>query len=277
VCSSDLVLTETLQDAIDRAGGFREDAASVTVARRRAGALYSDTTSVLHLFPLDPSGRLDTRAAQFVLEPDDHVLVRTAPGFRAQRFVAIEGDFYQPGAYAITENRDRLTDVVNRAGGLLPVAYPLSFKLIREGKPVSVDFSRALRGDRVHNVLVRAGDVLTISHDPRTVFVTGAVSRPSLVVFRPGLSALGYIELAGGPTEKGNRKKAVVDYPAGYSSRIRSSMGVVYSQPEVVSGGTITVPERPEGKTTASDVWQRVFASASALASLVLAYSAVTR
>jgi len=45
--------------------------------------------------------------------------------------------------------------------------------------------------------------------DPNTVLVTGAVSRTSLVRFRRGLTAKDYVELAGGPTEKGDGDKTV--------------------------------------------------------------------
>lgn len=270
-------LRQTLKDAIDVSGGFREEASSVEVARRRFGAQYNDTTSTVYHFALDGEHNLDGRGQSFVLEPDDRVIVRSAAGFRAQRFISIEGQFTRTGSYAITENGDRLRDVVARAGGTLPGAYGESFRLTRDGKPVAVNFGRALRGSRGDNLLLRAGDVLSIGTDPRTVSVSGAVSRPSLLVYRPGLSTRQYIELAGGPTDRGISKRAIVDFPSGYSKRVRSFLGVVYSDPTVVSGSTITVPEKPESKTTSGEIWSRVFASASALASLVLAYSAITR
>jgi protein involved in polysaccharide export with SLBB domain len=271
------VLNQSLKDAIDLAGGFTEEAQSVVVARRKYGPTYSDTTSTLYEFRLDAQRRLDAAAQSFVLAADDRVSVRAAPGFRAQRFVSLEGLFTHSGAYAITENRERLRDVVARAGGLLPGASYDSFRLTREGKLVGVDFARAMRGNRSDNVLLRAGDVLTIGADPRTVNVVGAVSRPSLLVFRPGYRTSDYIELAGGPTDRGQAKRAVVEYPSGFSKRVRAFLGIVVVDPAVASGSTISVPEKPESKTSSGEIWARVFGTASALASLVLAYSAITK
>lgn len=103
------------------------------------------------------------------------------------------------------------------------------------------------------------------------------MSRPSLIVYRPGLTVRDYIELAGGPTSTGVANRAVIDYPSGFSRRVKRTALVFTVSPPVVSGAIITVPARPEPTTSASDVWQRALASATALASLALAYAAITR
>ena len=268
---------ESLRDAIERSGGPREDAQAVTVFRRRVGAAYSDTTSVQFDFSLGKNFRSDSALARFMLERDDHVVARASAGFRAQQFVLVEGQFKFTGTYAITENSDHVRDLVARAGGALPGAYGESFHLERDGKQVSVDFARAMRGDEEQNILLRGGDKMIIDVDPRTVFVTGAVSRPSLIRFRPGLSVSEYVELAGGPTEKGMADKAFVEYPSGFSKRITRVALLFRSEPPVVSGSTITVPERPDNKASAGELWTRVFQVSAALASLVLAYAAIIK
>jgi hypothetical protein len=45
----------------------------------------------------------------------------------------------------------------------------------------------------------------------------------------------------------------------------------------VLSGSVITVPEKPADDNRGADVWARTLATATALASLVLAFTAVTR
>ncbi|MDP1891642.1 MAG: SLBB domain-containing protein, partial [Gemmatimonadaceae bacterium] len=262
-------------DAIDISGGFVEAASSVEVARRKFGPEYNDTTSVVFKFPLDAAQNLEVQAQAFVLEPDDHVMVRAAPGFRSQRFATVEGLFVTPGAYALTENRDRLRDVIARAGGTLPTAYDKSFRLSRGGRLVAIEYSRALRGGRTDNVLLQAGDVISIGPDPRTVAVLGAVQREALLVYRPGLTTRQYVEMAGGPSEKGNVKRAVVDYPTGFSRRVRSFLGLVYVDPGVLSGSVITVPERPESKLDANEIWARVLTATSAFASIAIAWAAL--
>jgi polysaccharide biosynthesis/export protein len=141
---------------------------------------------------------------------------------------------------------------------------------------VAVEFDKALRGDRMSDILLRNGDVLSISSDPRTVTVAGAVARPSLVVFRPGLSAREYVELAGGPTDNGDAKRAIVSYPSGFARRVRSRFGIVFSEPEVVSGSVITVPEKP-APTTVTDLMGKALAVASTIASLAVTWAAIRR
>ena len=268
---------ESLRDAIERAGGLKEEAQAIDVSRRRVGASYSDTTSVQFRFDVTPNFRSDPRVGTFLLERDDHVMVRTSPGFRPQQFVTVEGQFKYTGSYAITANRDRVRDLVQRAGDVLPESYPESFRLVRDGKQVSVDFARAMQGDPSQNIPLLGGDRLAIERDPKTVFVTGAVSQPSLIRFRPGLSAEEYIELAGGPTENGDAGKAVVVYPSGFSKRVKRVGFFFHSSPDVVSGATISVPEKPLSKPSTSDAWARVLSTAATLASLVIAWAAVKK
>lgn len=140
-----------------------------------------------------------------------------------------------------------------------------------------MDFARAMRGDRVANLFVRHGDQLIVDQDARTVYVTGAVSRPTLIRHQPGLSVQDYIDLAGGASERGNARKAVVTYPSGFSRPVKTVALFFHSSPNVVSGSVVTVPEKPQSTTTSSEVWARVLATTSALASLIVAYVAITR
>ncbi len=269
---------ESLRDAIERSGGLREEAQLVEVFRRRTGEYYNDTTSIRFTFPVVAASFVrDTSLRDFIVEREDHIVVRASPGFREQRFVNLKGQFGFPGTYAINESADRVRDLVLRAGDVLPGAYPDGFHLVRDGRVVSVDFARAMRGDPSHNIPLLGGDQLQADRDPNTVLVTGAVSRPGFIKFDPRLGISAYLELAGGPTESGNAERAVVLHPSGYAKRVKSVALFFHTSPKVVSGSTITVPERPVSTTSSSEVWQRVFSSATALASLVLAYAAATK
>ncbi|MHB1193063.1 MAG: SLBB domain-containing protein [Longimicrobiales bacterium] len=268
---------ETLRAFVDRAGGFQQGAQLVEVARRRTGAAYSDTTSTIFNFlaavDFDAGGSAD----QFVLHPDDRMDVRLSPGYRPQRFVTVAGQFRDPGTYAVAEGVERLSELVERAGGVLPNAYPASFMLVRDGLPVALDFERAMRHDPRHDFPLRSGDLVSISLDPHVVRVEGAVVRPSLIRYQPGRSVLDYIELAGGPDERGQLHKAVVEYPNGYSRRVQRHLWLVNSQPEVISGAVITVPAKPESTAGSGEVFTRVFQVASSITSLILAWVAITR
>jgi len=268
---------ETLRDAIERSGGFGPDAQSIEVSRRRVGTTYSDTTSILFHFDVTPSLWSDPRASTFVLQPDDRVNVRHSPGIRAQRSVSVAGEFVNPGPYMIAENRDRVRDVVMRAGNSLPHAYAESFRVIRGGRPVAVNFAKAMAGDLDNNVILFDGDVITIDRDPQTVSVTGAVNRPSLIKYSPSLTVADYVAMAGGPTEKGDRGKTIVEYPSGFSRRVERVALFFHSAPPVTSGSIITVPEKPEDKGSSAEFWQRALTTATTLTSLIIAIVAVKR
>jgi polysaccharide export outer membrane protein len=208
---------------------------------------------------------------------DDRIVVRSSPGYRLQRFVTVDGQFHFSGSYAIAENQDRVRDVVARAGGVLPGAYVGSFRLVRDGKKVSVDFEKAMRGDVNNNLPLLGGDRLEIERDQKTVFVSGAVTKPSLIRYRPGLTISDYIELAGGPTEKGVDGKATIEYPSGFSARVKKVGFFFHSSPEVLSGSIITVPEKPADDNRGSEIWSKTLATATALASLIIAFTAVRK
>ena len=134
-----------------------------------------------------------------------------------------------------------------------------------------------MRNDPEHNLPLLGGDSLVIDRDPKTVFVTGAVSRPSLIRYRGGLTVQDYIELAGGPTERGMANKAVIDYPSGFSKRVKRVALFFHTSPDVVSGAIISVPEKPEDKGSSADTWARVLGTASALTSIIIAIVAVRK
>ncbi|MBU6367807.1 MAG: SLBB domain-containing protein [Gemmatimonadetes bacterium] len=266
---------ESLRALLDRAGGFAEGALVVQVAQRRVAVEYSDTTSTLTTFDARQDFAPGGSASRFVMGPEDRVDVRLAPGFRPQRFANVSGAFRQPGTYAVLENVDRVSDLVRRAGGLLPTANVASLRLVRDSLPVAVDFTRVLAGNNRDDFPLRNGDELVVDVDPRTVRVVGAVARPSLIRWEPGRSASDYIELAGGAAERGQAHKAVVTSPAGFSRRVKRVLWTVKVSPPVPSGSTITVPAKPEKADTGGSVLATVLQVASTLASLAIALRAI--
>ena len=269
---------QTLQDVIDLVGGFGEDAAGVDVSRRRRARDYSDTTSIVTRFTIDANGVLEQRAREFFLERDDRVLVRSAPGFREQRFVDVSGLFRYPGSYPITANDDRLLSVVQRAGGVLPDAYLASFRLVRAGQLVAIDLEAALKGNKDQNPRLLANDQLFVGPISNTVYVVGEVERPSLVLFKRGRSLQEYIELAGGPTLAGDVSRALVSYPSGRTVRTVHRFMMPDAAPPILAGSIIRIPERPTPKP--GNFAQNVATTSNiiaTLASLAITYIALIK
>ena len=111
----------------------------------RSGGQLADTLRVpldsSYLFERDSIGPYDGAAGvtfpaagsapDVRLEPFDQVMILKQPEFELQRTVDIIGEVVYPGPYALTSKEDRLSDLVQRAGGLLPTAYADGARFIR--------------------------------------------------------------------------------------------------------------------------------------------------
>jgi protein involved in polysaccharide export with SLBB domain len=191
--------------------------------------------------------------------------------------VSVVGEFTYPGTYVINENQDRIRDVIRKAGGTLPGAYDKSFRMKRGGQDVAVDFKQVMKGNEGHDLLLKAGDELHIATNPRTVGVAGAVVNPTLLNYKEGRSIAEYIELSGGPTERGRLNRATIAYPDGTSQRVRRVGLFFHTSPKVLAGSTITVNEKPESKTDVGEMVVRVMSIASTIASLAVAWSVINK
>ena len=67
-----------------------------------------------------------------ILAEDDNVFVRTIPRWRIYNSVEIEGEIMFPGAYEITKEGERLSDLLSRCGGFTPDAFPEGMVFLRK-------------------------------------------------------------------------------------------------------------------------------------------------
>lgn len=268
----------SLVDAVDIAGGLTDEAQVVEVSRRPRAARYTDTAAVVLRVPATSVRARDADAMRFALERDDQVQVRASPGYRALAPVTVSGLFTYPGTYFLQRDSERLSELVQRAGGLQPTAYHSSFRLIRGGRVVAVDLDRALQQDPQANIALLAGDQLRVGPDPGVVFVTGAVERQVAVPYRRGLTMEDYLSAAGGVAQLGDASKVLIELPSGEVLRPRRGRFVVDQNPAIPGGSTITVLTRRE---RVAGQWSQHLTTiaqvATSLVSLVLAYVAVTR
>jgi polysaccharide biosynthesis/export protein len=79
----------------------------------------------------NPVGVSDTEAAKFSLQNLDALYIRKAPGFDLQSRVLVTGEVLYPGPYSIERRTERLSDVIERAGGITDEAYLEGFQLWR--------------------------------------------------------------------------------------------------------------------------------------------------
>jgi protein involved in polysaccharide export with SLBB domain len=92
------------------------------------------------------------------LMPFDKVYIRTAPNYEAQKSVYIDGEMAYPGSYTIKDKAQRISDLVQLAGGLKKGAYPQGAVFQRDSSVVAIDLSLILANpQQSENLLLLAG------------------------------------------------------------------------------------------------------------------------
>jgi protein involved in polysaccharide export with SLBB domain len=120
-------------DLILQAGGFTAGAETsrIEIVRRKNSA---DGSEIAEIIPVTVPADLSLQDNPTILQPFDHVMVRRNPGFRAEQLVRVEGEVLYPGEYAVASSNDRISDLLQRAGGFTRFAYPKGATLIRRNE-----------------------------------------------------------------------------------------------------------------------------------------------
>lgn len=291
----------TLEDAIMQAGGLLESASTVKidVSRRIRNPKSTDQSSTIgevYTFSFKDGYVLDSEAG-FKLQPYDQIYVRRSPGYVEQSTVTISGEAIFPGTYVMTQKEERLSDLVQKAGGLNDWAYVKGARLLRQmnaeeyarfqatietvgrGRD-SVDVS-AIDFERVYTVgieldkalaapggdfdlVLREGDRLIIPEYTNTVKISGNVMQPNTVTFVPNQTVRDYVMQAGGYGFRSKKSKAYVVYMNGTITKARKlSYNVV--QP----GCEIVIPNKREKNGNSLQQFLSVATTSSSIATML--------
>ncbi len=240
-------------DLILQAKGLKESAsyANLELARRIITHGNGDAQGAkieIISFTIDGTLKISNEGNQVSLQPFDIVSIRRAPNYEEQRSVRIQGMVNFPGSYAIQNNQQRISDLIQRAGGLRPDGYLEGGKLIRGATTVGVNLKEILKNPASQeNLQLMAGDELTIPRLQQTVKLTGAVQNPLAVSYKEDFSLKEYIAEAGGYTINANRKKMYVTYANGVSNQIRKFF-IFKKNPRIEPGSEIVIPAYPENR-----------------------------
>ena len=126
---------ETVEDFILQAGGLKETASmvKVDVARRRNDPYATEHDSIVaetFSFALKDGFVVDGQPG-FTLQPFDHVYVRKSPGYVEQQNVEVKGEVRFEGTYTLSSREQRLSDLVEMAGGVGSQAFVAGASLER--------------------------------------------------------------------------------------------------------------------------------------------------
>jgi polysaccharide export outer membrane protein len=272
-------LTEgmTLGDLLLKAGGFVENAYTVEVEVSRVYPEDPDVTQLASTFHVAVGEGLESieQLPEFALQNHDNVFVRRQPYWELQRNVTVEGEVLFPGTYTLMSPVDRVSDILERAGGLLETAYPDGFQLQREKDDigrVSVNLSKALADyDSDDNLILSEGDTLRVPERLNTVRVSGAVGLPTSLVFQQGKGISYYVDNAGGYLDTAKKGEVKVIYSTGRAAKVKRFR----RDPRPEPGSVIIVPAK--GEEEGIDWGETIKDVTSILASLATTYLVIDR
>lgn len=292
---------ETVEDLITEAGGLRESASllNVEVARRIMSAEDNPTgKSMAKIYRLTLRDGLAIEGETgFKLRPYDIVTIHRSPDYREQRTVNVAGEVRYGGAYIIESKEERLTDILNRAGGMTANAYVDGVQIIRRvsekereiqlkklevaksetdsldimktlGKTsynVGIDLRKALANPgSASDIVMQEGDSIYVPQLNNVVKISGEVLFPNTVAYEKGRSATFYLNQAGGVSRTGKRSLAYIVYPNGQVSKV--------SKGKILPGCEIVVPTKPEKKidTTRTSMWLALASSVATIAAVLI-------
>ena len=270
----------TLEDIIIQAGGLKESASTVRVdvSRRIKDSKGTQTLSQigeLLTFSLKDGFVIDGEPG-FQLRPYDQVFVRKSPAYQPQTNVRVDGEVLYAGTYTLTHKTERVSDLVQKAGGVTPYAYIKGAKIARRinaeerqrmntvldmartaAEKDSIDINKLELGDIYYvgidlekaiqnpgsdaDLVLRKGDVLIVPEYNNTVRISGDVMYPNTVSYVPGKGLKYYIEQAGDYGDKAKKKNAYIVYMNGQVKKAKK-----YSSSVIQPGCEIVVPTKQE-------------------------------
>jgi polysaccharide export outer membrane protein len=282
----------TMRDLVLLAGGLDQSAYlnEAEIARlpaNRSGGVTAQTFRVpldsSYIFERGPDGKYlgppglpapSGPNPDVTIRPYDNVLILRQPNWELQRTAVIAGEVRYPGRYSLKTKTEKITDLIDRAGGLTADAYAngVIFYRTRNGVGrIGIELPDVLKDVRsLDNLPLQDGDSLFIPRYNAVVNVQGAVNSPVSVTWAPGKTLDYYIRAAGGPSRKADIKRAYVTQPNGKVEARSPHFLLPDGVPRPKAGSSVYVPERDP-----NDKAPDFFASAGTIAQILATLATV--
>jgi protein involved in polysaccharide export with SLBB domain len=295
----------TLKDVIYLSGGFKEaaDVSYIDIARRlnyEETTMNTDTLLHIYTFPVSRNLMMTEENENFKILPFDKIFVRKAPGFNNIESVNIIGEVIYAGDYPLQNKKERISDLIKRAGGLTPEAYLKGATLSRrltlrpEELETRIDLMKQdtslvlkLYGTEMvgidlsvvqkkpgsdFDLLLLPGDKINIPQKYQTVKVSGNVMNPIKLSYVEGQNLLDYVNNSGGFGSRTKKSNIYVIYPNGITKSTKGNF-ITRNYPSILPGSEIIIPQKPEKRN--ADQTGKWLAIASTLSSLAIAIKTV--
>ncbi len=259
----------TIKDVITLAGGLKFNASKKRVDVFRLKIEDDNKTSVLAA-NLEIDEDNNVIGGDYEIQPFDKIFVRRAPEFEEQRMVTLSGEVKWPGTYALIDENEKVSSLIERAGGLTEEAFPAGATLFRYKDNtgfIVFDLEDGLRDQSsVNNIILSRSDAISIPKQKILVSLEGELkfhelynndasrytSRDTLyqnkitAPYEPGKNAKYYIEKYGGGIGKNGKKSMVsVKYANGRIERAKRFL-FWHRYPEVKPGSLVRVGSEKE-------------------------------
>lgn len=141
-----------LAELISLAGGMLPEADRQSAELTRTEVI--DRFVKRHRFDLSPEAALQgSEKDNLLLAKDDVILIHTVPNFHKTWTVEITGEVMRPGTYSILEG-ETLSQLLERAGGFTPRAYPQGASFTRESVKTLQQIQMQTLADRIEQNLI---------------------------------------------------------------------------------------------------------------------------
>ena len=297
----------TLNDLLVQAGGLNGSASKrVEIARMiKSDEINDANLNRVQLFNLEINAGKNEQIKNFELMPFDVVNIRRMAVYEKPEMVTVSGAVNYTGKYVLASKKEKIYDVIQRAGGLTAIANldgvkikrPIQAKQIEElenidlnlGKKDSIQnkLAKKLTEDLKYatipvdwrnivkdpndktNVTLFPGDEIEVSVYNESVKITGNVLLTSEIPYEKGKGFDYYLSSVGGTDAKGWKKKAYIIYPNGKAA-VSNTFFFIRSYPKVLPGSQIVIPEKPETRKMSTGEWVSIGSIITSIALLVV-------
>ena len=266
----------TVEDLVAISGGFKEgaDTSIIDISRRLNDGSFASISQDIRY---ESTSSLENKNEKVYLKPFDIVSVRYEKGYSIQIKVSLKGEVSYPGEYAITSKDERISDLIEKAGGLSPYAYIKGATLYRkksdiekklqdelletisendslveidnqESFKIGINLNEILKeGGKgsSYDLILEKGDELFIPSQRQTVEIQGEVLLPSLVRYEKKNTLKSYIDKSGGYSEFAKRDDVYVVYANGDIKATKSFL-FFKKYPKLEPGAVILVHKKAE-------------------------------
>lgn len=297
----------TLNDLMVQAGGLTGSASKrVEIARMiKSDEINDANPSRVQLFNLEITTANNEQIKNFELEPFDVVNIRRMAVYEKPEMVTVSGAVNYTGKYVLASKKEKIYDVIQRAGGLTAIANldgvkikrPIQAKQIEDlenidlnlGKKDSIQYklTKKLKEDLKYatipidwrnivkdpndktNITLFPNDEIEVSVYNESVKVTGNVLLTSEIPYEKGRGFDYYLSSVGGTNAKGWKQKAYIIYPNGKAA-VSNTFFFIRSYPKVLPGSQIVIPEKPETRKMSTGEWVSIGSVITSIALLIV-------